>query len=644
MKRLSLIGLMFLLVFTLLFPKEQLRIGVIYENENNAEFMGTVLRDELEKNFEDSDYEAEITREILIKSKEEFESELVSMEKDSEIDSIMVMGVISSELTYQKVKGYEKLVVAPFGINSKEREIPNLIYIYEYADILGGIRLLEELKEIKKISFVVPEFFNEGYLKSDLTSIVDEVIGEGYEAEIILAEDSMEKISSQLDETDLVYVFETDYKNVENILDMAREKKVMSFARIARGPSSNMVLMRYDNEPEIQRRIRAATVGMRRRVEGDLPSEIVTNLGKTEKVIEFNAKIAREIGVYPNLVLAQKLKFVNIEEDLGPELGFKEGIGMALNENTDLKFRKEDIITDEYNVKSAKAVRRPNLDVFAEYQRLDKDTAGEPITPAESSVRGGLSLSYLIFDDNVNANVSIRDYQRQATEARYEQEGLDTIQTFAESYLTILELNARKEVSKYNYELMREYLQIAQTKYEVGAAGPEDIYRFQSEISDALTNIVGVEGRIKIAEADLNRVLNKPMHSKYKLEEADAGSDAFRMLTKLLKESGQGIDGMRQYFIEEGVANAPEIKQIDARISAKERELKAAERERYLPKLSAFGEWSDDIKDDWGAGSDITSSDDRWNVGARVELPLYSGGDIEYSKQRARSELKSLEH
>ena len=37
---------------------------------------------------------------------------------------------------------------------------------------------------------------------------------------------------------------------------------------------------------------------------------------------------------------------------------------MALNENTDLKFRKEDIITDEYNVKSAKAVRRPKFRCF----------------------------------------------------------------------------------------------------------------------------------------------------------------------------------------------------------------------------------------------------------------------------------------
>ncbi len=644
MKRVGTISLMFLLTFTLLFPKEQLKVGVIYENESYVEYMGEVLKDELKRNFEGSDYEVEVQRATLVGTKSEFDSELASMEADKEIDAIVTMGVTVSELTLLEAEGYDKLVVAPFGVGQPEHERKNLSYITEVTDIPGDIKFMEELKEIKRVSFVVPEFYDEGYLKTQTDKILKQVEDAGYQVDTILVGDDLEKIGQQLDNTDAIYVFELTYKNVDEILDLAREKKVISFSRVSGKGGSQKVLMGYDNTPEVQRRVRAAVVSMRRRMEGDDPAEIVTDLGKSDKSIDFNMALAREIGVFPSLVFAQKVNFINLRERGGKALGFKEGINMALNENTDLKSRRENITTDEYNVKSAKADRRPNIDAFAEYQRLDKDSANSFATPAESSVRGGVSLNYLIFDDNVNANVTIRDYQRIATEERYRQEGLDTVQSFSQAYLTILELNARLEVERYNYELMKEYLQIARTKFEVGAAGPEDIYRFQSEIADALTNIAEVEGQIRIAEADLNRVLNQPMALRYTLEEVNTESNAFREITKILRESGQRVDGIRQFFIEEGIANAPELKQIEAQVSAKERELKAAERERYMPKLSAFGEWSDDLKDDWGEGSDFTQEEDRWNIGARVELPLYKGGDIEYTKQRVRSELRSLEY
>lgn len=644
MKRVSLVTLMFVFTFTLLFPKEQLKLGVIYDTEDYKAAMNKVLMDELERNFNGSNFEPVIQKEVLAETAGEFGSVMASMESDSQIDAVVTLGVLASELTLQRDGSYRKLVVAPFGINETTKKVGNLSYISEKADIAGDIKLMEELKEINRVSFLIPDYFNTGYLRTQMDAIAQELRENGYDVERILADEDRTEVAAKLDNTDVLYILEANYDEVGDILQMAREKKVPSFARISGGELAENVLMGYDNAPEIQRRVRAGVMSMVRRAEGDDPSEIVTDLGSTEKAINFNMNIAREIGVYPNLVFAQRVNLTNLDERDGRALGFKEGINVALTENPDVMSRKEDIIGDEYSVKSAKADRRPQLDAFAEYQRLDKDSARSLTTPAESSVRGGVSLSYLIFDDNINANVSIRDYERQATEARYEQENLDTIQSYAQSYLTILELNARLEVEKYNYELMKEFLQIAKTKFEVGAAGPEDIYRFESEIADALTNIVEVDGQIKIAEADLNRVLNQPMSSKYKLEEVGTESSAFKDITDVLQANGQGVDGIRQYFIDEGISNAPEVRQIDLAMKAKERELLAAKRERYMPKLSGFGEWSDDLKDDWGEGSDLTSSEDRWNVGARVELPLFKGGDIEYTKQRVRSELKSLEH
>ena len=644
MKRLSLMGLIFLLSVTAIFSKEQIKLGVIYGNESYEKYVNSILTEELERNFKGSEYEVSLVDTVFVSTSEDFYESLKKLESNSEIDAVMTMGIMLSELTLQNKEGYKKPVIAPLGVGEETKGIKNLSYINEPRDILGDIELIEELKEVKKISFLIPESYTKDSLNGQTTSVLDEVKKEGYEVEVILTSEKLDEVSKKLETSDVLYVFEGTMDNRKEVLDLAIENKVITFSRTSVGQGNGNVLISYDNKTELSRRLRASVISLKRVLAGDPQDEIVTSLGITEKIIDFNMEVARSLGIYPNLVFAQKVNFINTEDNDGEQLEFKSGVNMALDENTDLKSRKEKITRDEYNTKSAKAERRPELDAFAEYNRIDKDSARVSSTPAESSVRGGVSLSYLLYDENVNANVTVRDYQRMATESRYEQEGLDTIQSFSETYLIILEKNARLEVERYNYKLMREYLQIAQTKYEVGAAGPEDIYRFKSEIADALTNIAEVEGQIKVSEARLKRVLNRPMSSKYELEAVTMESPAFTEMTNILDSLGLGVEEARGYFVEEGIKNSPELKQLEYRILAKERELKAAERERYSPKVSAFGEWSDDLKDEWGEGSNISQDEDRWNIGARVEIPLYKGGDIEYSKQRLRSELRALEH
>lgn len=91
-----------------------------------------------------------------------------------------------------------------------------------------------------------------------------------------------------------------------------------------------------------------------------------------------------------------------------------------------------------------------------------------------------------------------------------------------------------------------------------------------------------------------------------------------------------------------GIEKSPEIKQIEKQIEAKERELKSVKRRRYTPKVSAFGAITDDLVDDWGEGSDLTSGGSAWSVGAKMEISLYEGGNIGYETSRIEKEIESL--
>lgn len=638
-KRLAII---FLLVFNFVFSKEKLGIGLIYDNPGYIELLNNIVNEELKKNLEDTEYEGYIAETVVINTENELNSALEQMQANSEIKAIMTLGVLPSELTLQSEYGYSKLVVAPFGLGEINRKIRNLSYISEPIDIVGDLEFIGELREVKNVTFLSPAVYKKGYISKKVDAMLDNVRKAGYEVILIGTDDNRKSVEEKLENTDVLYTFEADDKHIGGIIDLANEYDVITFARASSDFKDKNILLGYDNSSEATRRIRASVINILRRLEGDNPDEIVTNLGVTEKPIMYNNRVGKMIGIYPNAIFAQRVEIIGLERGTGEQLNYLDGMRKAILKNRSLNAFREDVLTSEYNVKIAKSAKKPSISAYAQYSMIDEDTASSIITPAERTLDGGISLNYLIYDDSINSSVDQSEYLVKINEALYKQELLDTVQNYATNYLTILELRSNLVTQKYNYQLVKDYLQIAKTMYEVGAAGPEDIYRLQSELSNALTNIAEVEGQVKITESKLNAVLDMPMGTSYSLESIEVENNNFGGIAEILRNSNSDVNGLRDFLIDEGIKSSPELLQIESQVKSKERELLAAKRERYMPTLALTGQWEDTI-DDWGTGSEVTNNTDSWNIGARVEVPLYKGGSIGHTKKRVESELRSLD-
>ncbi|MGL4868035.1 MAG: TolC family protein, partial [Cetobacterium sp.] len=184
--------------------------------------------------------------------------------------------------------------------------------------------------------------------------------------------------------------------------------------------------------------------------------------------------------------------------------------------------------------------------------------------------------------------------------------------------------------------------------YEVGAGGLQDVYRLESDVANALSSISNVKGEIRSQEINLNSLLNYPKDNTYSYESIDTIQNYFLLNNNIGKNFTFGSKKSKQienFLIEEALSNSNSLKQLENSIKGKEREYTSNKRERYIPTVTAFGNYNkNNVITPWGKNSSRDFPDEYWEAGVGVSLPIISGGEIYYNGQKIKSELKSLEY
>ncbi len=75
------------------------------------------------------------------------------------------------------------------------------------------------------------------------------------------------------------------------------------------------------------------------------------------------------------------------------------------------------------------------------------------------------------------------------------------------------------EIIQQNQGLMRDFIQIAQTKYKVGKGLQQDVLLAQLELSGLLNRQLPLEGMRSASQADLNTLMNRPANQPVRLPE-----------------------------------------------------------------------------------------------------------------------------
>lgn len=623
---------------------KDINIGIIQGkvSEESKIRLKKKLEAELNKNFENTQFSPLIKKEVLVED-ENVREAISTLEKDENIDVIFVLNQNPSNLL-KNDENLKKLVIAPFfyGIYN-HRDIKNLNTISTDYNLKEVITTLDKIRKTQRIGIVFSEMFSET-AKIYKDKIIDEKLLGEKNVELISLE-NIEKNLSLISDSDALMILSNNMKPFKKTTKEAIEKGIPSFSFLFSEENNSGVLMGYSQKDDVERRLRVASINLLKFYEKREFSELTSTLDSSSLNIVVDYKIAEASDLYTRDLSSEKIRMINEKKFGRIDLTIEEALGKLLENNTDIKSKREEVTSGSYDVKIAKSNAKPNLAATMDYEKNDGTRAQNDSTSAENTLRGGFTISQVIFDEDVFSNVTIQKKLYNAMKEEFRKEEISQIHDLLTVYFNTLKSYSDLEIEEYNNELIKRYLSVAKTKYNVGSSGPEDVYRFESELASSMTNLEEIRSNIYSGNSDLNRLLNMSMDNYFSINEKGIENivdlSLFETFGKELDKPWK-MEDTKNYFVKKGINNSSELKSFDFQIEAKERELKSAKRKRFLPSVIASVNYDKDLKDPWGEGSSNTESDQYWSVGVGFNLPIYSGGEIGYTKHQVESELKKL--
>jgi outer membrane protein len=631
------------------------RIGIVVDGpwERNREFLElfqneilTLTRGEFDLRFpEDAYIEADWTEDGI-------RSGLEQLLGDPSVDLVLAMGVIVGDMA-GRYPDPPKPLFAPFILDADLQGLPrtngasgvhNLNYL---SGTVTTRRALEVFKEITPFRHLVSlntrDFLEnvpglggrvEGMMEefqSDLT-----VIPVGPSVEAVLT-----AIPADADAVAVYPLLRLSTEDLDRLIEGLNARRLPTFAMYFSRTYVEMGMLAGMSEESTPRRARRVALNIQRVLLGEDPATFSVDFPERESLI-INMATARRINVYPSFALETVGELINeAREDVGRRLNLRSAMEEAIRANLDLAANERQVAAGEKEIPLAKAARLPRVDIAGTGLIIDKDRAEATFQP-ERSFAPSITLTQLIYSDRANANVTIQRYLQDARGYDRERLRLDIAQEGATAYLDVLRAKTTERILKDNLEVTRSNLQLARVRQAIGAAGPSEVYRWESETAANRSEVITASAIRNRAEIALNRVLHRPAEESFSTEEIDLSDPSLRYVHEQFRpylSSRWYFSLFRDFMVEEGLRSAPELLAFDAAIAAQETSLTASRRSFFAPEVIFQGSVERPFRGgasssglvlppDLFPGLDFAPPNDvNWTLFFDISLPLFTSGE-----------------
>ena len=381
---------------------------------------------------------------------------------------------------------------------------------------------------------------------------------------------------------------------------------------------------------------------------GQRPEEVKVGFHR-ERELTINMATARRLNIYPSLLLQTEATLINAQKEEGaPPLDIKKAVEEAVKANLRLRSALINVQAGEEKVKEALADLLPRIDLSTGAAAIDDDRAKAAAGAApERSWIGSAGGSILLYSDSKWASFTAQKHLQEARRMREERVRLDVTYDAAVAYLKVLRAKTIERIYKDNLALTKANLQRARIKVSTGAAGPDEVYRWEAKFANDRREVLYRESATLDAMEALNRILHRPLDQPFQPREARLRDPLFILGDDFycrLMENPLLLQRFKRFAAKEALSHRPELKAMEAAIRAKERLRVAAKRELWLPDFSV--EWNVDryfMQDGEGERRHSPMDDTDWTVGVYARIPLFEGGKRVAKARRLAQEVSKLE-
>jgi len=309
------------------------------------------------------------------------------------------------------------------------------------------------------------------------------------------------------------------------------------------------------------------------------------------------------------------------------ELGLKECIDLALRNNPATRSARYGRLAAEANVGASRSAYYPSANATAEAGLSGNLGTSEPAmgpsggSATGTSVGGGFSLSYLLFDGGARgARVDLAMAVADEAEMQVEVAALDVALEAEVAYYglqgALWYLDAVEKIIRQSDSLRA----LAQARYEVGLARRLDMVQAEARLAEAELGRASAQRQVTESRGRLAKAVGLDVRTTLQVRTVAEGSE---------DTSLADID----WLIEMATARRPELRQAKSRVEQALAEVKLADAGHWPTVVANAG-----ISSSWDSRGTGTSFP--WSAGVGVTLPLFAGMDTTWQARRSRFDEK----
>lgn len=560
-----------------------------------------------------------------------------------EVDVVIPLGIRVGRAVGQ-LSSINKPVILPFAA-------PEMMGLPRDGDgsgnanlaYLGGLmNLPAELRRFREVirrdrAVMLLDALHLSALEDGATEAIGRLAGDSMHLEVVAAGNTVEAIMNAIPEdAEAVYIgtlVGLPASQRQPLIDVLNARRLPTYAADGRWWVEHGAFVTMVPADELQRRLRRVALLLEAATMREDLSRSSTAFASRGQLL-INMATARRIRVWPRFELMTEAELIGDDgQSQDPVVSLREAVRLALAGNRELQAVRRDGEVAEAQVRQARGRWLPTVDAQAGFTWLDPDVAS-PLGNAERTLDWSLRAQQVVYSPMVHGGLQAQRENVGAAREGIAAQELDIIEAAAQAYLNVLRTGTAERINRDNLQRVRSNLALAEVRVDVGAAGRQEVFRWEIEIASGRSNVIAATAQRNQAEIEANRVMNRGLEDGFETADpmdADTGV--------LLDESiGEFVEDpwsfriFRAFMVQEAIQNAPELRQLDHAIAAQGELLTARRRRLYIPDvvvqggfshtLARGGEGSEDLAP--MPGLPIAGRDDfTWNVGAALSFRLF---------------------
>jgi outer membrane protein TolC/ABC-type uncharacterized transport system substrate-binding protein len=378
----------------------------------------------------------------------------------------------------------------------------------------------------------------------------------------------------------------------------------------------------------------------------DLPVQI-----DFDEELTINMATARRLGISPKFsVLSQAVLLNEFAEPEARSVTLASVMQEASQNSLDVKIEARSLDSAREDISRARADWLPSLSASGDYAVIDRESAQNSFgTQAERTSSGSLAARQILYSDDIAGQITSRKHLLRAAQSTLEQTRLDAVLSAVLAYSDILKAKTGIKIRQDNVDMTRRHLGIAKKREAIGHSGRADVFRWESNLAGARTDLIVAKNAHRLAKQELNRILNRPLEEAFAVHEMTLADNIAenRILGRARTHvtTYAALDVFMQFLSQEAVAHAPEVARLQASMASQQRQLLSLKRKRFIPVFSVNAQGKH-VFSRQGEGVDfpgIDPPDDSWSTTLDMTWPLFQGGGIASNIRKTEIEIQKLQ-